>query len=122
MDQGHRNFDGQRHRRFYKLRDDGMVPLICPTCQNVFAGKASMPATPRYFAWGCFRYFSWERARVGRFTLTRHLARARRVKVNPPYEAGQFKNWRKGCPVNSIENTHVYSVLAIKATVSTTAF
>jgi hypothetical protein len=38
--------NGQRHRRFYKLRDDGMLPLICPTCQNVCAGKASMPATP----------------------------------------------------------------------------
>jgi hypothetical protein len=22
------------------LRDDGIVPLICPTCQNVFAGFA----------------------------------------------------------------------------------
>jgi hypothetical protein len=54
----HRNFDGQRHARFYKWRDDGMVPLICPTCQNVFAGKASMPAPPCYFAWGCFQYFS----------------------------------------------------------------
>ena len=43
------------------LRDDGMLPLICPTCQNVCAGKASMPATPCYFAWGWFRYFSWER-------------------------------------------------------------
>jgi hypothetical protein len=31
------------------------------TCQNVFAGNASMPATPCYFAWGCFRYFSRER-------------------------------------------------------------
>src|ERR1700730_13432833 len=56
-----RTGNGQRHRRFYKLRDDGMLPLICPTCQNVCAGKASMPATPCYFAWGCFRYFSWER-------------------------------------------------------------
>jgi hypothetical protein len=54
----HRNFDGQRHGRFYKWRDDAMVPLICPTCQNVFAGKASMPAPPCYFAWGCFQYFS----------------------------------------------------------------
>ena len=26
---------------FYKLRDDGTVPLICPTCQNVFAGIAA---------------------------------------------------------------------------------
>jgi hypothetical protein len=25
---------------FYKRRDDGIVPLICPTCQNVFAGFA----------------------------------------------------------------------------------
>ena len=25
---------------FYKWRDDGIVPLICPTCQNVFAGIA----------------------------------------------------------------------------------
>jgi len=24
--------------RSYKLRDDEVVPLICPTCQNVFAG------------------------------------------------------------------------------------
>jgi hypothetical protein len=30
--------------------------------------------------------------------------------------------WRKGWVVNTIENTHVYSVLAIKATVSITAF
>jgi hypothetical protein len=43
----------------YKLWDDGIMPLICPTCQNVFAGslKASMPAATGYFAWGCFRYF-----------------------------------------------------------------
>ena len=27
-------------RAFCKLRDDGIVPLICPTCQNVFAGFA----------------------------------------------------------------------------------
>ena len=32
-----------------KLRDEGFVPLICPTCQNVFSGKASMPATPFAF-------------------------------------------------------------------------
>ena len=25
--------------------------------------KASMPATPRYFAWGCFRYFVFDRCR-----------------------------------------------------------
>src|SRR6266481_734102 len=25
---------------FCKWRDDGIVPLICPTCQNVFAGIA----------------------------------------------------------------------------------
>ena len=30
--------------------------------------------------------------------------------------------WRKGCPVNTIENPHVYLMLAAKATVSTTAF
>jgi hypothetical protein len=32
----------------YQLRDDRLVPLICPTCQNVFAGKASMPASPLF--------------------------------------------------------------------------
>ncbi len=31
---------GQGHGRFCKLRDDAIVPLICPTCQNVFAGFA----------------------------------------------------------------------------------
>src|SRR6266481_1172308 len=29
-----------RAMAFCKLRDDGIVPLICPTCQNVFAGFA----------------------------------------------------------------------------------
>jgi hypothetical protein len=49
--------NGQRHRRFYKLRDDGMLPLICPTCQNVCAGKASMPATPLLLCMGLFSIF-----------------------------------------------------------------
>jgi len=31
---------------FAKSANDGTMPLICPTCQNVFAGKASMPASP----------------------------------------------------------------------------
>src|SRR5437899_1007810 len=50
---------------FYRLRDDVVVPLICPTCQNVFlrALKASVPEAACYFAWGCFRYFSRERGR-----------------------------------------------------------
>src|SRR6266851_2362367 len=41
---------------FYKSRDDGIVPLICPTCQNVFAGslKASMPATTMLLCMGLF--------------------------------------------------------------------
>ena len=43
------------------LRDDEGVPLICPTCQIVFT-EAFMLAAACYFAWGCFRYFSWERA------------------------------------------------------------
>jgi hypothetical protein len=46
-------------RAFNGLCDDEGVPLICPTCQ-VFAQSASVPATACYFAWGCFRYFSWE--------------------------------------------------------------
>jgi 4'-phosphopantetheinyl transferase EntD len=52
-----------RRWSFRKLRDNASVPLICPTCQNVLEGsvKASMPATPCYFAWGCFRYFDRER-------------------------------------------------------------
>src|SRR5467141_3737495 len=48
---------------FCKLRDDGIVPLICPTCQNVFEGirsKHPCQRPPCYFAWGCFRYFSWK--------------------------------------------------------------
>src|SRR6267142_84031 len=115
MDRSHRNFDGQRHGQSYKLCDDGMVPLICPTCQNVFAGKASMPATPCYFAWGCFRYFSWEReprrpcgclSRDDRRVACRAVARVQRSPPSPDglwrgslrYEmacpAGQAANWR----------------------------
>jgi hypothetical protein len=31
-------FAEQSHGRFYKLRDDAILPLICPTCQFTFAG------------------------------------------------------------------------------------
>jgi hypothetical protein len=31
-----------------RLGDAENVPLICPTCQNVFCGQASMPATPLF--------------------------------------------------------------------------
>jgi hypothetical protein len=44
------------------LRDDTIVPLICPTCQNFRRISQSIQASaPCYFAWGCFRYFSWKR-------------------------------------------------------------
>jgi hypothetical protein len=50
-----------RPRAFYRLRDDGLARSAAdlPDVSNVFAAslKASMPATARYFAWGCFRYF-----------------------------------------------------------------
>jgi hypothetical protein len=59
-----------RNRSVLQLRDGGIVPLICPTCQMLSRSlKASAPATPSYFAWGCFRYFSWERGGSGE-TLT----------------------------------------------------
>jgi hypothetical protein len=47
----------------HQWRDDGIVPLICPTCQNVFAARY-VRASDRQaiFAWGCFRFFDWERA------------------------------------------------------------
>jgi hypothetical protein len=42
-----------------QLRDAGAVPLICPTCQNVFAGslKASMAATAMLLCMGLFSIF-----------------------------------------------------------------
>ena len=48
-----------RAMAFYKLRDDGIVPVICPTCQNVFARslKASMPATAMLLCMGLFSIF-----------------------------------------------------------------
>src|SRR5207302_428603 len=50
---------------FYKLRDDGIVRLSCPTCQNVFAGslKASQPATIMLLCMGLFSIF-WLGAKV----------------------------------------------------------
>jgi hypothetical protein len=47
----------------YKLRNDAIVPLICPTCQNVFAGKESMPATTMLLCMGLFSMF-WLEARA----------------------------------------------------------
>jgi hypothetical protein len=31
------------------MPNDGIVPVICPTCQIVFVAKVSMPATPFVF-------------------------------------------------------------------------
>src|SRR5688572_15789382 len=50
------------HGRVYNWRDGGIVPVICPTCQSVFAAESSIPAAlcfqgVPFFAWGCFRYF-----------------------------------------------------------------
>jgi hypothetical protein len=53
---------GSDMRRVCNWRDCGIVPLICPTCQSVFAVKypcqrpLSFQGVP-FFAWGCFRYF-----------------------------------------------------------------
>jgi hypothetical protein len=38
------------------MRDNGIVPVICPTCKIVLAGSAKAAAIG-YCAWGCFRYF-----------------------------------------------------------------
>ena len=56
---------GQGPWAFCKLRDDGMVPLICPTCQNVFAGLAQSihAATTVLLCMGLFSIFVLE-ARV----------------------------------------------------------
>src|SRR4051812_705491 len=43
--------------RVQNFCDVEIVPVICPTCQ--MALKSSLSAPPRYFAWGCFRYFGW---------------------------------------------------------------
>jgi hypothetical protein len=40
----------------YKLRDDGIVPLICPTCQNVFMGKVPRQR-PMLLCMGLFSIF-----------------------------------------------------------------
>ena len=48
-----------------RLRDDAIVPVICPTCQNVFAGVQSLQRPGAICAWGCFRYFGLEGRRGG---------------------------------------------------------
>jgi hypothetical protein len=47
--------DGMAVRK--NCRDVTFLPLICPTCQNVFAGSDLGIDHAGYFAWGCFRYF-----------------------------------------------------------------
>ena len=52
--------DSKSPRRIFRRGpnscDNEDMPVICPTCQNVFCGIAQK-AGPSYFAWGCFRYF-----------------------------------------------------------------
>jgi site-specific DNA recombinase len=54
--------------------------------------------------------------------LLRTLAAISGVKSATGGVRSSVLDWRKGCPVNTIENTHIYLMLATKATVSTTAF
>src|SRR5713101_2750486 len=85
-----------------------MVPLICPTCQNVFASKASVPAPPPcYFAWGCFRYFSWEQeprrpcgclSRDDRRVACRAVARAQRSPPSPDGLRRGSLRYEMACP------------------------
>ena len=48
-----------------RLRDDAIVPVICPTCQNVFAGRSKPPAPARYLCMGLFSIF-WSGGAPGR--------------------------------------------------------
>jgi len=49
----------------YQFRDGGLLPVICPTCQNVFAGSL-MPATARLLCMGLFSIFWFATGRLGR--------------------------------------------------------
>jgi hypothetical protein len=40
-----------------KLRNAKLVPVICPTCQNVFAGKSSRAGDPLFLCMGLFSIF-----------------------------------------------------------------
>src|SRR3954447_12786306 len=55
---------GQGRSQFYEWCDDGILPLICPTCQKRGGGRLEYAdRRPRgYFAWGCFRYFNRDTA------------------------------------------------------------
>jgi hypothetical protein len=48
----------ERRRQF---RDDRIVPVICPPCQNVLGDRPKHPYERMlcYFAWGCFRHFTF---------------------------------------------------------------
>jgi hypothetical protein len=43
-------------RAFDEWRIDGLVPVICPTCQMFSKHRLCSLAGPGYFAWGRFRY------------------------------------------------------------------
>jgi hypothetical protein len=74
----------------YKLRNDAIVPLICPTCQNVFAGKESMPATTMLLCMGLFSMF-WLEARAASALQSESVACravARRLSGRPsPFQS-----------------------------------
>jgi hypothetical protein len=48
------------------LRDDVIVPLICPTCQNVFRGEFRCLQRPLLLCMGLFSIFWFGGYRVGR--------------------------------------------------------
>jgi len=41
------------------------MPVICPTCQNIFAGQGSHAGDPRYLCMGLFSIFLVESVRPG---------------------------------------------------------
>jgi hypothetical protein len=49
---------------FVDFRDDGLLPVICPTCQTVSQDAQSVMSTILFhFAWGCFPDFWWALAK-----------------------------------------------------------
>ena len=55
----------QGHEQLRKLRDDPIMPVIGPTCQNIFAGQGIHAGDPRYLCMGLFSIFLVERVRPG---------------------------------------------------------
>ena len=84
--------------------DDGVMPLICPTCQMVSQDASGIAPAVGYFAWGCFRYFCCPVMEASDRTQSHHA-----LAVEHPPQLSTFSAaMNASCGMSTLPNCRIF--------------